>query len=50
LSFLKNSVSAYAVKGVFNIKFKWNVFTVRLVHEVTSGMNCSFTPQRGAYP
>jgi len=50
LSFLKNGVSAYAVEGIFNIKFKDNFFVVRLVHEVTGGMDCSFTPQGGAYP
>jgi len=48
LSFLKNSVVAYAVKGIFNIKFKENVFVVSLIHEVTGGMDCSFTPQAGA--
>ena len=49
MSFLKNGVSAYAVEGIFNIKFK-NFFVVRLVHEVTGGVNCSFTPQGDTYP
>ena len=50
MSFLKNSVSAYAVEGIFNIKFKENFVIVGLVHEVTGGVKCSFTPQGGAYP
>jgi len=50
LSFLKNGVSAYAVEGIFNIKFKENFVVVGLVHEVTGGMDCTFTPQGGAYP
>ena len=45
MSFLKNGVSAYAVEGNFNIKFKENFVIVGLVHEVTDGVNCSFTPQ-----
>jgi len=50
LSFLKNGVSAYAVEVIFNIKFEDNFVVVRLVHEVTGGVDCSFTPQGGAYP
>jgi len=50
LSFLKNSVSAYAVEGIFNIKFKENYVIVGLVHEVTGGVDCSCTPQGGVYP
>ena len=50
LSFLKNGVLAYAVEGIFNIKFKENFVDVRLVHEVTGGVDCSFTPQGSAYP
>ena len=50
LSFLKNGVSAYAVEVIFNIKFKENFVIVGLVHEVMGGVDCSFTPQRGAYP
>jgi len=50
LSFLKNGVSAYAVEGIFNIKFKENFVIVGLVHEVTAGVDCSFTSQGGAYP
>ena len=50
MSFLKNVVSAYAVEGIFNIKFKENFVVVRLVHEVTGGVDCSFTPQGGDYP
>jgi len=46
---LKNGVSAYAVEGIFNITFKENFVVVRLVHEVTGGVDCSFTPQGGAY-
>jgi len=49
LSLLKNNVSAYAVEGIFNIKFK-NFVVVGLIHEVTGGVDCSFTPQGGAYP
>ena len=44
LSFLKNGVSAHAVEGIFNIKFKENFVVVGLVHEVTGDVNCSFTP------
>ena len=47
---MKNGVSAYAVEGIFNIKFKENFVIVGLVHEVTGGVDCSFTPQGGAYP
>ena len=43
MSFLKNSVSGYAVEGIFNIKFK-NFVVVELVHEVTGGVDCSFIP------
>ena len=50
LSFLQNGVSAYAVEGIFNIKFEENFVVVRLVHEVMGGMDCSFTPQGGSYP
>ena len=50
LSFLKNGVSEYAVEGIFNIKCKENFVIVGLVHEVTGGVDCSFTPQEGAYP
>jgi len=50
LSFLKNGVSAYAVEGIFNIKFKENFVIVGLVHEVTGCVDCSLTPQGGAYP
>ena len=49
MSFLKNGVSAYAVEGIFNIKFKKNFVVVRLVHAVTGGVNRSFTPQGGDY-
>ena len=48
--FLKNGVSAYAVEGIFNIKFKEDFVIVGLVHEVTGGVDCSFTLQGGAYP
>ena len=44
MSFLKNGVSAHAVEGIFNIKFKENFVVVGLVHEVTGDVNCSFTP------
>jgi len=47
---LKNGVSAYAVEGIFNIKFQENFVVVGLVHEVTAGVDCSFTPQGAAYP
>ena len=50
MSFLKNGVSACTVEGIFNIKFKKNFFVVRLDNEATGGMDCSFTPQGGAYP
>jgi len=50
LIFLKNGVSAYAVEGIFNIKFKEDFVIVGLVHEVTGGVDCSFTLQGGAYP
>ena len=50
MSFLKNGVSAYAVEGIFNIKFKDNFFIVRLVHEVTGALDCSITLQGRAYP
>jgi len=50
LNFLKNGVSVYAVEGIFNIKFEENFVVVRLVHEVTGGVDCSFTPQRGCLP
>jgi len=49
LNFLKNNVLAYAVEGIFNIKFKENFIVVELVHEVTGGVDCSFTLQGGAY-
>jgi len=49
LSFLKNGVSVYAVEGIFSIKFKENFVIVGLVHEVTGGVDCSLTPQGGAY-
>jgi len=45
LSFLKNNVSAYAVEGIFNIKFNENFVVMGLVHEVTGGVDCSFTTQ-----
>ena len=45
LSFLKNNVSAYAVEGIVNIKFKENFVVVGLFHEVTGGVDCSFTTQ-----
>jgi len=50
VSFLKNGVSAYAVEGIFNIKFKENFVVVGLVHKVTGGVDHSFTSQGGAYP
>jgi len=50
LSFLKNGVSAYAIEGIFNIKFKKNFVIVRLVHAVTGGVDGSCTLQGGDYP
>ena len=47
---MKNGVSAYAVEDIFSIKFKENIVIVGLVHKVTGGVDCSFTPQGGAYP
>ena len=48
LNCLKNNASVNADQSIFNIKFKWNFSTVRLVHEQTGRIDCAFIPQRGA--
>ena len=50
MSFLKNGVSAYAVKGIFNIKFKENFVVVGLVHEVTGVWTAASHPKRVPTP